>query len=521
MTNVKLDKLGMPGAVYRFSGTIRKLVLATGEEIRLNTDPWKLKAEQLVDISIRCDMTVGDLENIFLELHDSMQVTKPIDTTRTGKNSEAVVNSWEDAIKRDAKGTAIGLNTEAIAILMAPGHARIDDVVFKVENNIGEMLSEEKLKIQIIRGLKTVGAADLYSLTTAKLVRDQMLPIVQETKLCNLKGMIPVKNGILSVTEGRLVNVDGIVLKTLNTVFDPDRSDCTRIKRLIWNMFEKEQREMVLSIIGAAISGAPAPYILALSGSGRNGKSILREILEKMMVSLITTERIENLHKDFVNAAFLGARISWQTEVDSSHKFVGKIKDITGGTTIQVRRKFINGELQYPLQMVCIMDTNDPPHLDNSPAINKRLRFVNMPHLFVAKDELTGDPREVLQDLTLMHGWEDEFPAFLNLLLPYAKFFVENGYLEHDIKGTGSQLRDRSNALSAFIDTNCDLADPNFTVCMTTFYTRYGKYTEKINIACPEIDQLRYKLKHEYSLKIVGNTIHGLSLRKQPKLESE
>lgn len=521
MTNVKLDKLGMPGAIYRFSGTIKKLVLANGEEIRLNNDPWKLKPEILVDVSSRCQMTVGDLENVFLDLHDAMQAEKPVDNTRVGKNTEAVVSSWEDVVKRDAKGIAIGVNTEAIAALIAPGHARIDDVIFRVNNNIGEMLSEEKLKIQILNGLKSVGSADLYNLATARLVRDHLLPIVKETKLCDLRGLIPVKNGVLDVITGKLVEVDGIVLKTLNTTYDPAMVDCPHIKTLIWNMFEEDQREMVLSILGAAIGGSPAPYILALSGSGRNGKSILREILEKMMASLITTERIENLQKDFVNAAFLGARISWQTEVDSSHKFVGKIKDITGGTTIQVRRKFINGELQYPLQMVCIMDTNDPPHLDNSPAINKRLRFVNMPRIFVAKDELTGDPREVLQDLELMRGWENEFPAFLNLLIPYAKFFIENGYLKHDIKGTGSQLRDRSNSLSGFIDANCDLMDPNHTVSMTTFYNRYAKYAERINIACPEIDQLRYKLKHEYSLKIVGNTIHGMALLKQPKLASE
>jgi hypothetical protein len=144
-----------------------------------------------------------------------------------------------------------------------------------------------------------------------------------------------------------------------------------------------------------------------------------------------------------------------------------------------------------------------------------------MPHLFVAKDELTGDPREVLQDLELMKGWEAEFPAFLNLLIPYAKFYVENGYLKHDIKGTGSQLRDRSNSLSGFIDAYCDIEDPSCKVSMTTFYNYYGKYAEKMNIACPEIDQLRYKLKHEYSLKITGNTILGLSIRKQARIDIE
>lgn len=518
MTNVKLDKLGLPGVVYRFAGNIKKLILPTGEEISLTADPWKLKPKQMADISTQCDISVGKLQDSFAALHDAMMKNPPVERIRQGKNTEAAVTSWEDAVEYNANGKPVALNAEVIAILIAPGHARIDDVIFKVENNIGEMLSDEKLKIQIIGGLKTVGAAGLYNLSTARLVRDHMLPLVKATKLCNMSGKIPVKNGILSVTEGKLIDVDGIVLKTINTVFDPSKTECPHIKTLIWNMFDDSQREMVLSILGAAIGGSPAPYILALSGSGRNGKSILREILEKMLASLITTERIENLQKDFVNAAFLGARISWQTEVDSSHKFIGKIKDITGGTTIQVRRKFVNGELQYPLQMVCIMDTNDPPHLDNSPAINKRLRFVNMPRIFVTRDELTGDPREVLQDLELMRNWDEEFPAFLNLLLPYAKFFVENGYLKHDIKGTGSQLRERSNSLSGFIDLYCDVDDMGAKTSMTTFYNHYGRYAEKMNIACPEIDHLRYKLRQEYGLKISCNVIYGLTLRKQPKL---
>lgn len=518
MTTIKLDNFGLKGVSYRFAGSIKKLTTKAGEEVSLNTDPWKAKSAKLKEISEATGYPVGKIEDAFIELQDSMRIEKPESAeVIQGKNAEKVISSWTDAIKVDANGNPNGLNAEAIAILLAPGHARIGDSVFRVENNIGEMLSEEMLKIDIINGLKSVGAGDMYAMNTYKLVRDQMLPLVPESKLGTRAGFLPVRNGVLDIAKGKLVKADGIYLKSLSIDFDPNATECPKIETMLNNMFLPEQKEMVLSIFGAALSGRRSPFILALSGSGRNGKSLLREILEAMMMELITTERLENLEKDFVNAVFMGKVLSWQTEVSSARKFTEEIKNVTGGTTITIRKKFINGELQYPLQMTCILDTNSVPHFEQSPAIEERMRFVNMPHTFVY--ELTGDPREVLIQPELVNGWEQELPAFLNKLLVYSKYFLENGHLMRDMKGTGEELRKRSNILSDFIDNYCDMDDEGARVSLTTFHKYFMAYAKKMNVAIPEIDQVRYKLKKEYSIRIVGNRIEGIALLKQKKLE--
>jgi hypothetical protein len=517
MTKLKLDKIGIPGAVYEFGGKIRRVILSDGTKIKFDTDPWKADDAKLIEISRASKLSVDAIEDAFLKLHDKMK-DKPDEKVRAGKDIEKMNVSWEDAIKRDANGNPVGLNAEAIAILLAPNHARIGDVIFSVTNNIGDMLSEETLKIKIIRGLKTVGAGDMYQMNTYRLVRDQLLPIIPEGKMGSTDGFLPAKNGVIDIRQNKIVPTDGIYLKTLSVDFDPTQTACPKIESMLNNMFLPDQKELVLSILGASISGRRAQFILALSGAGRNGKSILREILEGLMMDLITTEHLENLKKEFVNGAFLGKKISWQTEVDSSRKLTEDIKNITGGTTIQVRRKFINGELSYFLQMVCVIDTNSPPHFEDGASINERMRFINMPHKFVF--ELTGEPGEILIDTSLVNDWQSELPAFLNILLPYSQYFLEHGRLKFDMVDTGIQLRERSNLISGFITEYCD-EEEGETTSMATFHKYLSLYAKKMNVACPEIDQLRYKLRKDWGFEVKGHKIKGVSIRSQKRLLTE
>ena len=515
MTSVKLDHVGLPGATYKFAGPIKKVVCSDGQTISLNVDPWRAKSDQLMEVSRHCNVSISTVEDAFIELQDVMQ-EKPVTTTRAGKNPTKVASSWDDVVKLDAKGNRSALNAAAIASLIYEDYVRIGDSILQVENHIGRILTKEELKIKVISGLKTIGAEDLWAMNTYQLVRDQLLPLIPEGRLGESMGYLPCKNGVLNLNTMQLDDDVGIYLKTLEVDFDPSATECPKITTMLNNMFTPDQKELVLSILGAALSGRRSPFILALSGSGRNGKSLLRELLEGLMMQMITTEKLENLHRDFVNDIFLGKKISWQTEVDSSRKLVNYIKDITGGTTIQVRKKYVDGALQYPLQMVCIIDTNNPPHFDESAAISERMRFVNMPHTFVYK--LTGEPNEVLIDPNLVDNWQNELPAFLNMLLKYAHHFMDTGSLMFDIEGTVGQLRERSNMLSTFIDEYCDTEDIGGCVAMVTFQKYFSRYAKTKNVAVPEIEQVRYKLRKEFGFAIHGNTIRGMTVRKQARL---
>jgi phage/plasmid-associated DNA primase len=423
--------------------------------------------------------------------------------------------SWGDAVKMNAKNEPTGLNASVIANLIYQDCARIDMLIFKVENNIGRILTVEDLKTIILEGLRSVQAQDLYSTTTYPLVRDQLLPLLPVKKLGTTEGFIPMKNGVLDVCKGEIVPVEDIYLKTTNIDFNPMAVECPKIQQMLDNMFLPEQKELVLSIIGAALSGRRAPFILALSGAGRNGKSLFREILEALMMEMITTEKLENLGEKFVNEVFMGKKISWQTEVSSKRAFVDQIKEITGGTTIQIRQKNVNGTFQYPLQMVCVIDTNNPPHFDNSQAINDRVRFVNMPHKFVYK--LTGEPNEVLIDSELTNGWKHELPAFFNMILPYIQYYMKNGRLKYDIDGTMAELRDRSNLEEGFLH-DCTEEDLNRYVDIRTLHKYYCKYAASKNISALDSGQFRHKLKKEFGLRVSVNTVQGIHLLKDVKI---
>jgi hypothetical protein len=514
LSEVDLGAAGLPGVKYIYGGNIRRLETKSGNIIRLKALPWKLKSDDIIKISSELKVLPSDLENVFIKLHDAFEEAPP--EKKRGTTQTRMIPSWEDVVKYDAKGDAKGLNHQLIAKLLAENCARIGDIILKVENNIGTILTKEELKILILNGLKSAHAEDLYGMTTYQLVRDQLLPLIPQKELGSILGKLPVKNGVLDIQSGRIVPVDGIYMKTMEVAYNPEATSCPKISKILDNMFLPEQKELVLSVIGAAISGRRAPFVLCLSGAGRNGKSILRELLESLMMQLITTEKLENLNKDFVNGVFLGKRISWNTEVSSTRKFTEEIKEITGGTTIQVRKKFVDGELQYPLQMVAIIDTNSPPHFDESQAINDRVRFINMPRTFVY--DLSGAANEVLIDPNLVENWKAELPAFLNMLLPYAQHFLDHGHLKQDISGTVAQLRERSNLLSGFILDWCDTSDYNRSVSIQTFQKYYVKYAKSKNVAAPEVDHLRYKLRNDFGLQVRGMTVQGVSIRKELRL---
>jgi phage/plasmid-associated DNA primase len=510
LSEVDLGAAGLPGVKYVYSGVLRRLETKDGKIIKLKAVPWNLKDKDIIDISMAINCPILQLESAFIKLHDAFEEATP--AKKRGTRDAKTGQSWEDALKYDAKGYPAGLNASVIARLISGDCVRIEDMVFIVENNIGTILTKDALKVKILDGLKSIDAEDFYAMNTYQLVRDQLLPLIPTKKLGSSSGFLPMKNGVLDIEAGKLVSTNDIYTRTTNIDFDPSATECPKITKMLDNMFLPEQKELVLSVIGAAISGKRAPFILALSGAGRNGKSLFRELLEALMMEMITTEKLENLNTTFVNEVFMGKRISWQTEVSSKRTFVEQIKDITGGTTIQIRKKFVDGTLQYPLQMVAIIDTNNPPHFDDSQAINDRVRFINMPHKFVY--ELTGAANEVLIDPSLVNGWEDELPAFFNMLLPYAQHFIRNGRLKYDINGTVSQLRERSNLVDSFMEVCCDSSNYNASIDLRTLHKYFIKYAETKNVAASDIGQFRYKLKNDFNLSIRGYTVYGVTLRR-------
>lgn len=513
MSKMSLEPFGLPGVWYYFLGKIKYITNSDGEKFTLKNAPWDLSSDGLEELASFLKLSVNDIVEPIIEMGDTLE-SLPAKTQRgTPKHIEL---SMEDVIEYNAKGASTGLRYDVLGKLMADDFVRIGDVLMQSHNNIASSVSKNTLTTIALKKLEEVKAENLWTVRSYSLLCDHILKNCQAKTLGGSSGYLPVKNGVIDIERMELIQTDDIYTSCANVVYDP-KATCPNVEKLLNNAFNPDQKELVLSILGAAFSGRRAPFILCLSGRGRNGKSILREMVSCLSSEMITTEKLEKLHDKFSNQVFLGKKIVWETEVSSKRQFTDKLKDVTGGTSLVVEYKNQNGHIQAELQSVVILDTNSPPHLEDSQAINDRLRFIDMPRVFVY--ELSGAANEILIDANLAESWREEMPGFLNLILPYAQYFLTHGRLKQDLKVGMEKYNEKSEALSMFIDKWCDVGD-DCTVTLKTFYKYYQMYVIKQNISAAPAGQIRHALKYEYNFNLHNQVFYGIRPRTQQILDA-
>lgn len=506
MSRVDMAQFGISGVTYHFSDKIRYFKRASDDEkFMCKVAPSQLSIDSLNDLAEFLELTTDDLAESLIDLTDALKEQSPKTQRGTSKHVDA---SWENVVEVDANGNPRGLNHSLIGKLLAPDYVRIEDILFKPINNIGKLVSDEMLTRDIITQLDQINAANQWTTRSNKLVKDHVITHCAEKKLGKTRGFLPVKNGLLDISTMSIIESDDIYLTSAGVNYDPDAT-CPGAEQLLDNMFLPEQKEMALSIIGAALSGRAAHYILCLVGGGRNGKSILLQMITRVFGDLFTAERIDKMHDSFVNQAFLGKRLTWQTEVSSKSSFTEKLKDLTGGTVLNIQYKYKNGGLQTPAQTVVVLDTNHPPVLEHSRAIEERLRFISMPRQFV---EEPNDISEFKIDKALAESWEYELSGILNLLLPYSQHYLHEGTLKHDTGRCLDEYNRKANTLAVFIEEGCDCA-PGLETTTTTFFKYYSKFASRQNVASLAKSQINYQLRKEFGFKVEGMKIYGIKPR--------
>lgn len=513
MSKVDMSQFGLDGIEYVFMGKIRYFQNEEGDQFKCFVFPTEMPVDKRQALAEFIGIDLQDLDSALIEFAEAMEAQPKPKQRGTEKHVDL---QWEHVVDLDAKGNPKGLRHDLIGKLLAPEYIRVDDILMKSTNNIAISISKDSLIRDILNRLTEVKAADQWGTKSYVLVRDHLMSYVESKTVGQTAGHLPVKNGVIDLRTLELIQTDNVYLSCADVEYDP-QATCPNVEKLLNNAFLPEQKELVLSILGAALSGKRAPFILCLSGRGRNGKSILREMVTRLASSMITTEKLESLHDNFSNQVFLGKRIIWQTEVSSKRDFTDKLKDVTGGTSLTVRYKYQNGQIQQEMQSVVIIDTNNPPHLEDSQAINDRLRFIDMPRVFVY--ELSGASNEVLIDPVLAEAWVNEMPGFLNLILPYAQFYLTQGHLKQDYKVGMEKYNEKSEALSIFIDKWCDVSEGE-EVSITTFCKYYKKFAVKNNVSAVNDGSVRHQLQREYGLKVKGMKVYGIRPKIQAILEN-
>jgi phage/plasmid-associated DNA primase len=234
---------------------------------------------------------------------------------------------------------------------------------------------------------------------------------------------------------------------------------------------------------------------------------LIESLFKALLGDMLTTEKVDNLEATFINSAFLGVRVCWQEEVPATRKGTEALKRLSGGCTINIRWKYKNGQHQENVQTLVFFDSNSPPALEQGPAMERRFRQIEMPYTFVSTPTR---PKERKKDTQIEGLMLQELSGLLNMLIPYAKHYLDTGELKNDML-PNMQLYDKKTApLDNFI---MDMCEPTGTVTDTTFFTHFKKYCEALGNSTMQKSGVNHLLRTKHGFKFNGHTIVGLSIK--------
>lgn len=217
--------------------------------------------------------------------------------------------------------------------------------------------------------------------------------------------------------------------------------------------------------------GTPFHKLLICVGNGRNGKSLLMQILTKFLGNEnVATQNIHELTSDrFSKAELYNKLVNIDADVSKDTiKNTDIIKKLTGGDQISGQKKF-GHPFKFCNYAKLILLANKFPTIDEeTDAMSSRLLVVEFPNQFL---EDTADPF-LLEKLTT----KDELSILLRILLKrlprvlktgiqYNKSFVE---IYH-------KYIDKIDSITDFIYSVIEL-DPNQTISKKEVYENYKKY---------------------------------------------
>lgn len=232
--------------------------------------------------------------------------------------------------------------------------------------------------------------------------------------MSGVDGFLNLKNGILDVRGKRLLphSPDFPFYYRMNLAYDP-KAECPGFMKFLDQVFDgdKDSAHLIRQFIAYTMIGGE-PFLhkaLCLVGSGRNGKSVLldiiRELLGRENVSSVSMGKLDRS----VNAAMLNGKLANIVEEGPTGKIDAEsFKNITAGGNITMEKKY-KDPIDGTIYARFIFATNSMPIFqDNTIGLVDRLKFIHFPRYF-REEERDGTLKDVLLN--------NELPGILNWVL--------------------------------------------------------------------------------------------------------
>jgi putative DNA primase/helicase len=286
-------------------------------------------------------------------------------------------------------------------------------------------------------------------------------------------GTVDLRTGQLQphCREDRLTNIAEVD-------FDPD-ADCERWDRFLWRVTgeNRELYDYLRRYCGYLLVGDVSEHSLCfLYGSGRNGKSVFCDTLQRLMGTYACTASPDMLmlkqHKGIPNdvARLKGVRAAFMNETSEGTRFdEAKLKDLTGGDRQQARflhKEFFDFD---PTHRLLLRGNHKPQIRGTDDGIWSRLHLVPFT-VQIPKEE---------QDKRLLQKLTAELPGILNWCLQGCQEWQRDGLMPPEcVTAAVEDYRKGSDILAHFIEVCCEVRR-NAQVKSSVVYAAYRQFCER------------------------------------------
>lgn len=311
---------------------------------------------------------------------------------------------------------------------------------------------------------------------------EHLVPITPN-ELDTQKALVNCKNGVIDLETGELLphKREYYMTKMLGTHFPESPKLPEKWLKFLDEIFngDKELIRYIQKMFGYNLSGITSEQcIFIMYGTGRNGKSVLVEIMRSLLGEYSLNMQPESLMvKPVGNSAnsdiarLKGARCTVALESNDGMRLnEGLIKQLTGGDAITARRLYGNEFEFYPEFKLCLVTNHKPIIRGNDFGIWRRLKVipftVTIPDSKVNKN-LTN---ELLQELPDILAWAVE-----GFRLWRAEGLSEPFIILEAIK----EYKHEMDVIAMFLDS--DYVQAGGEVQASTLYAVYCKWASESN----------------------------------------
>ena len=206
----------------------------------------------------------------------------------------------------------------------------------------------------------------------------------------------------------------------------------------------KEERDFMITYLSIGLIGNQLELFTILTGSGRNGKSKLIELLKltlgdyfgSVQSQMFTRPRPDANSPDPGLLSLMKKRVVVASEPEKNSKLnSGFIKFITGRDSTTLRNCHSNDMIDFTAKFITLLLCNDIPECDDMDnAFTKRLRCINFPTEFV-NEPLKDNQKKI--NVNINKNFDYWKLDFMLLLIEYYKKYSET----HELKTTDNILK--------------------------------------------------------------------------------